>query len=62
MRAKFSVQGIDPVSLVMEADGCLVETDDLPDVISLQQPLMILRGTEEWMQVCFTPLLFNKTL
>jgi len=61
VRAKFSVPEDDPVSLVMEADGCLVETDDLPDVISLQQPLMIPRGTERWTQVsvCFIYLLLG---
>lgn len=53
VRAKFSVPENEAVSLVMEADGCLVETDDLPYIISLQQPLMILRGTEGWTQVCF---------
>lgn len=50
MRSKFNVPD-DPVSLVLDSDGCLIETDDLSNVIALQQPLMILHGTEAWSKV-----------
>lgn len=51
MRSKFNLPNDDQLSLVLEVDGCLVELDDIPSVISLQQPLMVLRGTETWTHV-----------
>lgn len=43
--SKFNVPD-DPLSLVLDIDGCLIETNDLPSVISSQQPLMMLCRTE----------------
>ena len=48
VQSKFNIPDDDTVSLVLEMVGCLVETEELPSVISLQQPLVILCGAEIW--------------
>lgn len=51
VRAKFGVDENVHMSLVLEADGCVVDADDLPEVVALQQPFMLLSDTEVWIKV-----------
>jgi hypothetical protein len=41
VRAKFGVDENGHTSLVLEADGCVVDADDLPEVAAPQQPFML---------------------
>jgi CIDE-N domain len=51
VRAKFGIGEDKAVTFVLESDGCQVDTDDIPDLLPLIEPLMILQNSEAWIRV-----------
>jgi len=51
VQAKFGLSSNEQVSLVLDIDGCDFDAEDLIDMVSLQQPFMLLRNSETWTKV-----------
>jgi hypothetical protein len=51
VRKKFNIPENVEVKFVLESDGCDIDTADLPGILPLSDPLMVLWGSQMWSKV-----------
>lgn len=50
---KFPALDGTPVKIVLEADGSEIDAEDLPDMMPLIEPIMIMKETDHWTEVSY---------
>lgn len=62
MRKKFDIVNSASVKFVTDSDGCVVDSDDLVEIASCQETLMVLCGADQkWSKVIHLICYYGQT-
>jgi hypothetical protein len=57
VRKKFDITESVDTTYAMVDDGCLIDADDLVDIVNTNEPIMILVEDQQWTKICNAPII-----